>query len=89
MQSLWSDPGRGKDEGKRTLWTKAKSVFLSDHGEGGHMKSFPSDSGSNCVSFITLGTVAQHKWNLISPFDREQQTIMRNFLSLEEGTAGC
>lgn len=89
MQSLWSDTGRGKDEGKRTLWTKEVSAFLSDCEEGGHIKSFPSDSGSDCFSFITLGTVARHKSNSISPFDTEQQTVMSNFLCLEEGTAGC
>lgn len=89
MQSLWSDTGRGKGEGKRTLWTKEKSGFLSHQGEGGHMSSFPSDSGSDCFSFITLGTVAQHKLNSISSFDTEQQTVMSNFLCLEEETAGC
>lgn len=89
MQSLWSDTGRGKDEGKRTLWTKEVSAFLSDCEEGGHINSFPSDSGSDCLSFISLGTVAQHKSNLISLFDTEQQTVTSHFLCLEEGTAGC
>lgn len=52
MQPRWSDTGRGKDEGKRTLWTKAKLVFLSDQGDGGHMKSSPSDSGSVFLSLL-------------------------------------
>lgn len=40
MQSLWSDTGRGKDEGKRTLWSKEKSVFLSSQGEGGQLSQW-------------------------------------------------
>lgn len=81
MQSPWSDTGRGKDEGKRTLLAQEKSVFLSHQGEGGHRNSFPSDSGSGCFSFMAWGTVAQHKSNLISLFDTEQQTVMSIFLS--------
>lgn len=80
--NLWSDTGRGEGEGKRTLCTREVSVFLSDWEEGHYISSFPSDSGSDCFSFITLGT--EHKSNLISLFDTAQQLFLEQ-LSLPGG----
>lgn len=58
-QRVWSDTGRRKDEGKRTLLTRKVLAPLSSWEEGYCTSSFLSGSGSGHFSPITSGTVVQ------------------------------
>lgn len=81
--SLWSDTGRGKDEGERALWTRKVLSSLYSWEEGHRISTFIR--AWLFFSHLFGHCSTEHKSNS----DMAQQIVMRNLLCLEEVTAGC